>query len=88
VFLKFDEATVSRCYRYACGTGYFLRKHNYPWWFFAQLNIKTLCGVLLSLLTFRPDKASYYWARIVGRWTGWNGYLIEHSQGVTKAADH
>jgi glycosyltransferase involved in cell wall biosynthesis len=80
----FDEAMVSRCYRYACGSGYFLRKHKYPWWFFAKINIRTFFGVLLGLLTFHPSKARYYWARIQGRWTGWTGYDTEHSKDAAK----
>jgi glycosyltransferase involved in cell wall biosynthesis len=80
----FDASMVSRCYRYACGSGYFLRKHNYPWWFFAKINIRTLLGVLLGLLTFRPRKARYYWARIQGRWAGWTGYAVEHSKDAMK----
>lgn len=80
----FDEAMVSRCYRYACGSGYFLRKHNYPWWFFAQINGRTFCGILVGLLTFNLGKARYYWARIRGRWAGWMGYVAENPKGVAK----
>lgn len=70
----YDERMVTRCYQYACGSGYFLRKHDYPFWFFAKLNAKTICGVLLSLLTLKPKKAAFYWARFRGRCRGWAGY--------------
>ncbi len=75
----YDEAMVARCYKYSCGSGYFLRKHNYPLWFFLKINAKTFCGVVLSLLTLKPTKARFYWARIRGRWTGWKGYAEEQA---------
>lgn len=75
----FDDAMVSRCYRYACGSGYFLRKHNYPWWFFAKINLRTMLGVMLSVATLNFRRARYYWARIHGRWTGWTGYMAEQT---------
>ena len=72
--LTYDEAMVTRCYAYSCGSGYFLRKHQYPLWFFVKLNGKTLCGVILALLTLKINRAKYYWARFRGRIRGWNGY--------------
>jgi len=80
--LTYDNAMVTRCYQYACGSGYFLRKHHYPFWFLAKLNAKTFCGVLLGLLTLKPNKAAYYWARIRGRWRGWTGYPGAQTQKV------
>jgi glycosyltransferase involved in cell wall biosynthesis len=73
--LTYDDAMITRCYRYSCGSGYFLRKHHYPFWFLVRLNAKTFCGVLLGLLTLKPNKARYYWARFRGRWRGWTGYF-------------
>jgi glycosyltransferase involved in cell wall biosynthesis len=70
----YSEAMNVRSYKYACGNGYFLRKHGYPFWFFGKMNARTFCGVLLALATFRWDKARYYGARFRGRWRGWNGY--------------
>jgi hypothetical protein len=72
--MTYDDRMVARCYQYACGSGYFLRKHNYPLWFFAKLNGKTFCGALLALVTLKINKAAYYWARIRGRCRGWKGY--------------
>ncbi len=74
VVVTFNEAFQARTYKYACGSGYFLRKHNYPFWFFAKLNARTFCGVLVGLATLNIAKARYYWARFRGRWRGWNGY--------------
>jgi glycosyltransferase involved in cell wall biosynthesis len=82
--LTYDEAMVTRCYRYACGSGYFLRKHNYPFWFFAKLNARTFCGVLLGLLTLKFNKAAFFWARFRGRCRGWKGYAETHA-GPTAA---
>jgi len=79
----YDDAMVARCYKYSCGSGYFLRKHRYPFWFFLKVNAKTFCGVILSLLTLKPTKARFYWARIRGRWEGWKGYAEEHA-GTTR----
>ena len=72
--VDYDQATIDCCYRYACGSGYFLRKHNYPLWFFLYLNLKTLCGVLIGWLTGKPGQSAFYWARLRGRWLGWNGF--------------
>lgn len=81
--LTYDAAMIQRCYRYACGSGYFLRKHHYPFWFFAKLNGRTFLGVLLGLLTFNPGKAAYYWARFRGRWRGWNGWQKIQTNSTT-----
>lgn len=77
----YDEAMIARCYKYSCGSGYFLRKHNYPLWFFLKVNAKTFCGVLLSLVSLKSAKARFYWARIRGRLDGWKGYAAEHPKG-------
>jgi glycosyltransferase involved in cell wall biosynthesis len=75
----YNEALISRNYKYACGSGYFLRKHQYPFWFFAKLNLRTLAGALASLLTIQPTKARFYFARLKGRWRGWTGWTGEAS---------
>ena len=77
----YDEAMIARCYKYSCGSGYFLRKHAYPFWYLLKVNAKTFCGVLLSLLSLKPAKARFYWARIRGRLAGWKGYAEEHPKG-------
>ena len=75
----YDEALIARCYKYSCGSGYFLRKHDYPRWYLLKVNAKTFCGVILSLLSLKPTKARFYWARIRGRMRGWNGYMEENA---------
>ena len=85
--MTYDERMVTRCYEYACGSGYFLRKHHYPFWFFAKLNARTFCGALLALLTLKINKAAYYWARFRGRCRGWTGYAETRAEIGDKALD-
>ena len=73
----YDARTIDRSYRYACGTGYFLRKHRYPLWYVGYLNARTLCGLGLSLVTLKWGKASFFLSRLRGRWRGWTGYARE-----------
>jgi glycosyltransferase involved in cell wall biosynthesis len=70
----YDAAAIDRAYRYACGSGYFLSKHQYPLWFFLFLETKTLAGFLLAYLRLNSSKALFYVARHRGYWRGWNGY--------------
>ncbi|MCE0483909.1 MAG: glycosyltransferase family 2 protein [Methylacidiphilales bacterium] len=72
--LTYDDEMIERCHRYACGSGYFLKKHRYPLTFLLYLDARTLTGVLLGVLTLRPRMAAFYWARIRGRRRGWNGH--------------
>jgi glycosyltransferase involved in cell wall biosynthesis len=81
----FGEAMVARCYKYSCGSGYFLRKHNYPFWYLLKVNAKTFCGLILSALALKPSKVRFYWARICGRWDGWKGYAEEHGSPASRA---
>jgi glycosyltransferase involved in cell wall biosynthesis len=67
----YDEKSITRVYRYACGTGYFLRKHRYPLWFFAYRLAKMSCGAGLYCLLLKPGKAREYVARIRGQFRGW-----------------
>jgi glycosyltransferase involved in cell wall biosynthesis len=76
--LTYDDAMVMRCFQYACGSGYFLRKHRYPLWFFLRMNLLSCSGAALGLLTLRPKMARFYWLRVYGRWQGWIGYRTEH----------
>ena len=75
------EVLNNRSYYYALGSGYFMRKQNYPFWFFAKMNLRTLGGVVLGLVTFQWAKAQYYWARFRGRWHGWTGYPVAQAGG-------
>jgi glycosyltransferase involved in cell wall biosynthesis len=87
MLMTYDEEMIARCYRYACGSGYFLRKHDYPYWFFFRINAMTFCGAILGLISLKPNMARYYLARLRGRWDGWNGYANEKSVQGGKAAD-
>jgi len=69
---SYNAKEVDRTYRYACGNGYFYRKHRYPFWFFAYQMARTACGLLLALLTLRLGMARLHLARIQGRWRGWS----------------
>jgi glycosyltransferase involved in cell wall biosynthesis len=69
---RFDEKEIDRTFRYGCGNGYFYRKHGYPFSSFARQMVRTSCGVILALLTWKPKKAQLYIARLRGRWKGWN----------------
>jgi glycosyltransferase involved in cell wall biosynthesis len=73
---SYDAKAIDRTYRYACGNGYFYRKHHYPAWFFAYQMGRSLGGFLLALSTLNPGKARLYLARIRGRWRGWRGKVI------------
>jgi glycosyltransferase involved in cell wall biosynthesis len=70
--LRFDTQTIDRTYRYACGNGYFYRKHHYPGWFFAYQMFRTAGGLALALVLLKIGKARLYYARLRGRWRGWS----------------
>lgn len=69
-----------RSYRYACGNGYFLRKHHYSVCFFAHRLFRTLGGVALALGSLQIKKARFYWERFRGLLVGWKGYSGNRSQ--------
>jgi glycosyltransferase involved in cell wall biosynthesis len=66
-----DAKALDRSYRYACGNGYFYRKHGYSGWYFAKKMARTSCGLLLALARLNPKKARLYLARLRGCWRGW-----------------
>ena len=68
---NYGPKDVDRTYRYACGNGYFYRKHGYPTWYFARQMLRTSCGVALALARLNPARARLYLARLRGRWRGW-----------------
>jgi glycosyltransferase involved in cell wall biosynthesis len=68
----YDEKAIDRSYRYACGTGYFLRKHHYPTGHVAWLLAKAFAGWGLGCVTFNGGGARFYWARLRGTWRGWS----------------
>jgi glycosyltransferase involved in cell wall biosynthesis len=72
---RYDAKEIDRTFRYGCGNGYFYRKHGYPFGTFARQMLRTSCGVVLALLTGKPNKARLYVARLRGRWRGWNAVV-------------
>jgi glycosyltransferase involved in cell wall biosynthesis len=79
-----DAKDIDRTYRYACGNGYFYRKHRYSSWFFAKQMARTACGVLLFAARLKFNRARLYLARLKGRWRGWKagGQVDPMSAGV------
>jgi glycosyltransferase involved in cell wall biosynthesis len=71
---NFDARSIDRSYRYACGSGYFLRKHGYSRRFLAYLTFRALCGAALALAMLKIAKARFFWGRLRGRWRGWKGF--------------
>ena len=72
---RYDATAIDRTFRYACGNGYFYRKHSYPAWYFGYQMFRSLVGFLLALATLNPGKSRLYLARLRGRWHGWNSNL-------------
>jgi glycosyltransferase involved in cell wall biosynthesis len=68
---RYDAREIDRTFRYACGNGYFYRKHGYSPWYFARQMARTVCGVAIALLKLNPGRARLYVARLRGRWKGW-----------------
>lgn len=83
---SYGAKDVDRAYRYACGTGYFYRKHAYPFWFFAYYMARTACGMCLGLVTLKPGKARFYRARLLGLWRGWKSSpVFELTPAISQA---
>jgi glycosyltransferase involved in cell wall biosynthesis len=70
-FTQYDEKAIDRSYRYACGTGYFLRKHRYPAARVAVLLARAFAGAGVGCLRGNGGQARFYWARLRGTWRGW-----------------
>jgi len=77
IFVTYDDQNIRKAYSYARGMGYALKKHRYPMWYLAFYLLRPLGGAMLSLAGFSGPKASYYWALLKGRLSGWRG--IEES---------
>jgi glycosyltransferase involved in cell wall biosynthesis len=74
VISKYDANEIDRTYRYACGNGYFYRKHGYSGTFFAYQMLRSLTGLVLAVLQLNAGKARLYGAKLRGRWRGWKAY--------------
>lgn len=71
---RITPQVIDRSYRYACGNGYFLRKHGYPASFYRRRVARTLLGMVMSLAFLRFRRARFYAARARGLQRGWNSY--------------
>jgi glycosyltransferase involved in cell wall biosynthesis len=74
-YRTYDEKALTRAYKYACGRGYFLRKHGYPFWFIAYTCAKSLMGCFYQLARFNRPAAHYYWAYFSGKAMASSGVL-------------
>lgn len=68
---SYDAKAVERSYKYGCGRGRFLKKHQYPFWFVSYVMSLYPAGMLLALLQFNPAKFKYYLAGQKGRLRGY-----------------
>jgi glycosyltransferase involved in cell wall biosynthesis len=68
---QYDANAIDRTYRYACGNGYFYRKHLYPTWYFFFQMARSFVGLLLAFAMLNFGKGRLYLARLRGRWRGW-----------------
>jgi glycosyltransferase involved in cell wall biosynthesis len=69
--VPYTESIRRKAGAYGRGFGRVLRKHQYPFSLVASHLVRPLGGAILSLLTFRIDKAQYHWAVLSGRLVGW-----------------
>jgi glycosyltransferase involved in cell wall biosynthesis len=68
---SYDQKAQERSYRYGCGRGRFLKKHDYPFWFVTYVLSLYPAGMLLSLLQLKPKKFNYYLNGQKGRLRGY-----------------
>jgi hypothetical protein len=67
----YDEKSIIRSFRYGCGRGAYLSKHNYPLWFVVHVWLLYVAGMLIALFQLNPNKIKYYYRGLVGRMTGY-----------------
>ncbi len=73
IFVIDNDQNIRKAHSYARGMGYALKKHRYPLWYLGYYLLRPLGGVILSLAGLSGPKASYYWALLKGRLSGWRG---------------
>ena len=74
VIHKYDAMEIDRTYRYACGNGYFYKKHGYSGTYFAYQMLRSLIGLAFAVLQLNAGKVRLYGAKLSGRWRGWKSY--------------
>ena len=67
----YDEKSIIRSYRYGCGRGAYLRKHNYSIWFVVYVWLLYVAGIIIALFQLNSNKMKYYYRGLVGRVTGY-----------------
>jgi glycosyltransferase involved in cell wall biosynthesis len=67
---KYTGRVIQRAYKYGCGFGKVVVKHNYKFSFRVKALIRPLLGMLIYLLSFRILKSMYYWNSFRGRLRG------------------
>lgn len=67
----YDEKSFVRSYKYGCGRGRYLRKHNYPLWFVFYVWGLYLAGIVIGIVQLNPGKAKYYLLGLKGRISGY-----------------
>ena len=68
---NYDRKAIVRSFRYGCGRGYFLQKHNYNFAFVLYVWGLYVVGILLSVFKLNTAKASYYFYGLKGRVLGY-----------------
>ena len=70
VFPEQDEFEIAKAYRYACGTGYVLRKHRYPLDFTASRLLGPIAYMLVALVSGHAYEMRFRAAVLRGRLRG------------------
>lgn len=68
------DETIKRALYYATGTGYVLRKNNYPLWYCLYYMLRPLIGALLSLCKGNRKKIKLHLTKFYGRLIGFKSY--------------
>lgn len=68
---RLTETARDRAFAYGTGLGRVLRKHRFGLLTLGTFLLRPLGGALLATLRRDPLAATYYWATLHGRWTGY-----------------
>lgn len=69
--LTFNKKTFERAYKYGCGFGRVIKKHNYNVFYVGYKLIKPLIGVLIALASLKFGKSKFYFNSLKGRFKGY-----------------
>jgi len=84
----YEPSEIDRAYRYALGTGYFYRKHHYPFWYCAYYFARAGGGAALAIVRSHNAKARFYFARCRGLWKGWRATPVAETSPGADQGDH